>query len=113
MMDGCEERDSMERGVEAKSQKAGRVRLGGRGRAVIKNVGESSLESSSVISPSLPLPFARSLPPSLPPRNFSCLVEPELPREIETPMHTFEHVERLSFQLFSCTQQTLLLATLC
>lgn len=56
---------SMERGVEATSQKAGRVRLGGRGRAVIKNVGESSLESSSVISPSLPLPFACSLPPSL------------------------------------------------
>lgn len=65
MKDGCEERDSMERGVEATSQKTGRVRLGGRGRAVIKNVGESSLESSSVISPSLPLPFARSLPPSL------------------------------------------------
>lgn len=56
---------SMERGVEATSQKAGRVRLGGRGRAVIKNAGESSLESSSVISPSLPLPFACSLPPSL------------------------------------------------
>lgn len=65
MKDGCEERDSMERWVEATSQKAGRVRLGGRGRAVIKNVGESSLESSSLIFPSLPLPFARSLPPSL------------------------------------------------
>lgn len=64
MKDGCEERDSTERGVEAPSQKTGRVRLGGRGRAVMKNVGESSLESSSVISPSLPLPFACSLPPS-------------------------------------------------
>lgn len=64
MKDGGEERgrDSIESELEERSPKVGRVRLAGKGRAVIKNVGESSLESSSVISSSLPLPFARSPP---------------------------------------------------
>lgn len=79
-----------------------RVRLGGRGRAAVKNVGESSLESSSVISPSLPLPFARSHPPSLL-EIFHASSSLNFQENIEAPMHTFEHVELPSFQLLSCT----------